>query len=168
MRTLKYIKSNGDKQVFETYKINRQGEIFKNNCLLKTQHHQGYDYIVIKKRRIYIQRAIASTYDEENYKKKAFAINGKWVDNKEKYTKERNEKISKSNTGKKQSKEQIEHRISKIKKQVIQYSTKDNKKIKTFNSIIEASEETGVLATNITSCCKGKRPTAGGYIWRYM
>ena len=39
--------------------------------------------------------------------------------------------------------------------------------LKTFNSITEASLETGIKASNITTCCKGRLKTSGGYIWKY-
>jgi hypothetical protein len=54
-------------------------------------------------------------------------------------------------------------RKSKTKK-VIQYD-KENNFIKEWDSIKEVKEITGI--THISSCCRGKRKTAGGYIWRY-
>lgn len=147
MKTLKYIKTNGEKCIFENYKINHQGEIFKNDKLLKTQHYDDYDYVSIKNQKIYIQRALASTFDEENYQLNALPKYGKWISDLEKYKEDRKKEIS--------------------KKQVIQYS-KDNKKIKKFDSVIEASKETSVLATDIADCCEGKYLTAGDYIWKYV
>lgn len=44
----------------------------------------------------------------------------------------------------------------------------DNSYINTFKSINEAERITGVKHYNIISVCKGKRNTAGGYIWRYV
>ncbi len=38
---------------------------------------------------------------------------------------------------------------------------------KAFNSIHEASFETGVSKGNICSVCKGNRPKAGGFLWKY-
>ena len=37
-----------------------------------------------------------------------------------------------------------------------------------FNSIKEASEKTGVRAGDISSCCRGKRKSAGGYHWSFV
>lgn len=34
-------------------------------------------------------------------------------------------------------------------------------------SISDASRWTGISATHISACCRGKRKSAGGYIWRY-
>ena len=36
-----------------------------------------------------------------------------------------------------------------------------------YDSIKEASQDTGVLETHITRVCKGKRKSAGGYKWEY-
>lgn len=49
---------------------------------------------------------------------------------------------------------------------IIQY-TNDRKYVKEWNSIIEASKKLNVDKGNISSCCRGKRPTAGGYIFKY-
>lgn len=49
---------------------------------------------------------------------------------------------------------------------IYQYS-KDKKLINTFNSIAEAERETGVSHSNIVANCKGRRKSAGGFIWSY-
>lgn len=51
---------------------------------------------------------------------------------------------------------------------VIQY-TKDNKKIREWNSISEASEYLGINHANIVTVCSQKtnRKLCGGYKWRY-
>lgn len=36
-----------------------------------------------------------------------------------------------------------------------------------FDSTMDAHRSTGVCSSSISACCKGKRKTAGGYIWRY-
>ena len=43
----------------------------------------------------------------------------------------------------------------------------EGKVIDTYLSIKEASEKTGVNSTSICKCCKGKRKSAGGFLWRY-
>ena len=37
-----------------------------------------------------------------------------------------------------------------------------------FESVIEAERQTGVANAHISACCRGKRKTAGGLIWRYV
>ena len=52
-------------------------------------------------------------------------------------------------------------------KRVHQIDINTKKIINTFNSMAEMSKETGINSSHISSVCKGKRKTAGGYIWRY-
>ena len=49
---------------------------------------------------------------------------------------------------------------------IIQYS-KDGKFIAEYPSIREASRQTGCHHQSICECCKGKRKSTGGYIWKY-
>ena len=52
-------------------------------------------------------------------------------------------------------------------KKVAQY-TKEGEFIKEFNCIADASRECNIPTTNISKCCKGKRYSAGNFIWRYV
>ena len=40
-------------------------------------------------------------------------------------------------------------------------------KLKTFNSITEASKNYNILITAIVNCCKGLSKTSGGFVWEY-
>ena len=51
-------------------------------------------------------------------------------------------------------------------KQVAQYSL-SGQLICVFKSLTEAKLKTGVSYTGISACCKGKRYTAGGFVWKY-
>lgn len=51
-------------------------------------------------------------------------------------------------------------------KQVDQYDY-NCKLIKTYKSIAEATNITGVSEDTIVRCCKGNSKIAGGYVWRY-
>lgn len=51
-------------------------------------------------------------------------------------------------------------------KKIIQYD-KNNKLIKIWNGIKQIEEELNINNGNISQCCRSKRKTAGGYIWRY-
>ena len=55
----------------------------------------------------------------------------------------------------------------KASKPVIQLS-KDNEYISNYQSIKEASETLNIDAGHISKVCKGKRKSAGGFIWRYL
>lgn len=50
---------------------------------------------------------------------------------------------------------------------VAQY-TKDGKFVRIFDSIHEAERETGIHNGNISSVCRGRGMTAGGYKWLYL
>ena len=52
-------------------------------------------------------------------------------------------------------------------KKVAQY-TKEGEFIKDFNCVADASRECNIPTTNISKCCKGKRYSAGNFIWRYV
>ena len=45
--------------------------------------------------------------------------------------------------------------------------TKDGVFIKEYPSMMEAERQTGYINSYISSCCKGRRKSAYGYIWRY-
>ena len=51
-------------------------------------------------------------------------------------------------------------------KKVIQY-TKDGDFVYEFESTLEASKTTGINQGNISLCCLGKRPSAGGFVWQF-
>jgi hypothetical protein len=38
--------------------------------------------------------------------------------------------------------------------------------IKTFNTIVEASETTKITKTGIAKCVNGRQETSGGFIWK--
>lgn len=52
-------------------------------------------------------------------------------------------------------------------KKVAQYD-KNNNLIKIWDSILQVQKELNINNGNISTCCKQKRKTAGGYIWRYV
>ena len=66
------------------------------------------------------------------------------------------------NKGKKMSTDYIQKNYPK--KKVNQYSL-NNDFIKCWGSISQAEKELGI--THISNCCRGKRKSAGNYIWRY-
>ena len=82
-----------------------------------------------------------------------------------KHTEDAKKKMSKSHKGKTtwnkgipmklESKEKMSKHILCVDTGVIYYG------------LSEASRQTGIALSNICNCCKGKRKTAGGYIWRY-
>lgn len=55
------------------------------------------------------------------------------------------------------------HPSSKV---VAQYS-RSGELIRTYDGLSEASRKTNIDIKNISSCCRLKRKTAGGYIWKF-
>ena len=53
------------------------------------------------------------------------------------------------------------------KKQVIQYNLK-GEELARYNSVAEASRETGLSKTCISRCCRGERRSSSGFIWKYQ
>lgn len=49
---------------------------------------------------------------------------------------------------------------------IIQYDMKGNA-IKIWERMKDASEELNITAQLISACCRGKKKTAGGYVWTY-
>lgn len=60
----------------------------------------------------------------------------------------------------------IKRAVEKKSISIIQLDKKYNY-INTFSSFMNAERSTGIPNNNIVACCKGRRKTAGGYIWRY-
>ena len=44
---------------------------------------------------------------------------------------------------------------------------KENKILKEWKSLSEIERVLKIPAGNISHCCKGRRKTAGGFMWRY-
>ena len=91
------------------------------------------------------------------------------------HSKETRNKISESQTGENNSmygkhhSEESKNRIrenSPLKKPILQFS-KYGEFIAEYNSVMEAERHTGCHNQSICYCCKGKRKTCGGYIWKY-
>lgn len=55
--------------------------------------------------------------------------------------------------------------VESVSKPVLQF-TKDGQFVAEYPSISEASRQTAIHLSNIASCCRGKRKTAGGFIWK--
>lgn len=47
------------------------------------------------------------------------------------------------------------------------YQIKNGLIVSEFCGLMEAYRKTGISPANICGCCKGKRKTAGGFVWKY-
>lgn len=68
--------------------------------------------------------------------------------------------------GRKLSKETKEKTKIASSKPVVQLTT-NFVEIATFQSAKVAEQLTGIKAPSIAAVCKGKRKSAGGYVWKY-
>lgn len=80
-------------------------------------------------------------------------------------TEETKQKISLALTGKKTG-PKTEDTLNKIRKKVIQLDKKNNI-IKYWDSITDAVNILKICGPNVSECLKGKRKSAGGFIWKY-
>lgn len=85
-----------------------------------------------------------------------------------KHTKETRNKISKANKGKIIPKDVKDKISASLGKEVAMIDKKEMKIISIYKSTREAERMTGIPHTNIGECCREKRRSAGGYIWRYV
>ena len=90
------------------------------------------------------------------------------------FTEEHRKKLSEANIGKKSNfygKHHSEDTKRKISEShgvngILQFS-KDGEFIAEYPSTKEAERQTGCNSSHICQCCKGKRKSAGGFIWKY-
>lgn len=57
-------------------------------------------------------------------------------------------------------------RNERISRKILQYS-KSGEFIREWQSAAEVERELNINHSNIASCCKGKRKSSGGFVWRY-
>lgn len=69
-------------------------------------------------------------------------------------------------TKQKMSKPKSEEHKQKLRKPIFQF-TKDMVFVREFDSATTASQELNINNSHITACCRGKRKTCGGFVWRY-
>lgn len=50
---------------------------------------------------------------------------------------------------------------------VAQY-TKDGEFVRIFETVTKAADSVGRTKTQVSMCCRGKTPSCGGYVWRYV
>lgn len=53
-------------------------------------------------------------------------------------------------------------------KPICQIDLETGEIIRTWSCAAEAKRQLGIAKGSISACCKGKRKSAGGYIWRYV
>lgn len=85
-----------------------------------------------------------------------------------KHTQETKDKMSKAKKDKKQSQEH-KNKIGKANsKPILQFNKSGNIILRKWESVKQVSELLNIKQSNISSCCKGKQKTCGGFKWMYL
>lgn len=137
--------------------------------------HKGYIRTALCKNNhvthFYVHRLVAKVFipnpenkSEVNHKDGDKTNNH--VDNLEWCTRQENMKHAR-NTGLWNVTENMKNALIIYHKKGVSQYTMTGKFIRSFDSAKSASDYTNINSGNITLCCRGKRNSAGGYIWEY-
>lgn len=141
----------------------RKGTTNTKDIIMKVCNKDGYNIVNLwknkKKKTIKVHRLVAEAFipnlDNKPYINHKNAIrNDNTIQNLEWCT----------------QKENILHayKIGSIQTKRIQQYDLKNDLIRNWSSIKDASQKLKISNGHICSCCKGKRKSAGGFIWKYI
>ena len=157
------------------YKVSNLGRVksLRNNIILKPGNSSGYLRVNLckngKRKYATVHRLVAEAFIEnENDLPQVNHIDEVKTNNKVSNLEWCTAKYN-SNYGthiKRILKTRLIRNTKTAEKEVEQF-TKNGKFVNSYISISEAERQTQVCHNHISACCKGKRQTAGGYIWKY-
>lgn len=136
-------------------------------------HMAGGDVTVYRHSRESIEKMraikLGKKYGEETRRKHSLALMGRPV------SPETREKIASAQRGKPRKKHTEEwkkmmsdrYRDNGTNMRPVEQFTKDGEKVGEFVSARQAERMTGCDNRNVIACCRGKRRSAHGYIWKY-
>lgn len=159
------------------------------NKIIKHNKENGTELTKKGRYQIWLEKYGKETADKKHleWREKISKYQQTKLSNGWKHSDEAKEKISKASKGRKLSEETknklrkpkpkgFSEKLSKLKKGVplgpskkrlkVQQFDLNGNFIKTWDSIMEAEEQLNIF--NISSVCKGKQKTAGGYTWGYL
>lgn len=148
-------------------RINQFGRHIKEKILIPAKNHKGYYIATLckngKQKTFIVNRLVGFMFIPNPDKKPEINHkNGNKLDNSvsnlEWNTRSENIKHSWDNG--------LQTVSEKIVRPIIQYDKQGNF-IKEWESAAEVERQLKISNGNISSCCSGKRKTAGSYIWKY-
>lgn len=157
------------KIIYDRYSIDEYGNIYdnqKNRYLKQYNNGFGYKYAMMvingKYRQQKIHRLVAKAFID-NPLNKPF-VNHLDCDRSNNYYKNLEWCTQKENINYAQK---VNSTYNDRNKKVKQYDNKNNL-INVYNSISEASRQTGITVASISYSANKKRKTGGGYIWHFV
>lgn len=142
--------------------IPRNGTIKETKILKQYIDRYGYLYVALSKndsqKKKKVHRLVAEAFIPNPENKPE--VNHKWGIKTDNRASELEWATTSENL-----KHAIENKLRKTRN-VVQYN-RDGELIKKWSSSKEASKALNIDDSSIYKCCKGKRKTVGGYIWRY-
>lgn len=142
------------------YDINNKKIVYyKREKILKPFNNKKYKMVRLVKNKksnyVYVHRLVCNAFKNLSLNDKKTKVNH--IDEKRNNNNVENLEIC-------SQKYNVRYSIKKNKIAQI----KDNKIIKVWNYLYLIEEELGFNKSNICMCCRGKKKTAYGYIWRYV
>ena len=151
---------------FENYEVSNLGRVrnIKSGRVLKPYLNHGYLMLCLygynKRKNLLLHRIIATAFIDNHEEKPCVNhIDENKLNNdlsNLEWCTERENNIHGTRT---------KRAAGKLSKKVIQLDLNDNV-LNEFESMVQAERETGVSRRSISSCCNGKRKSAGGFKWR--
>lgn len=157
------------KIIYDRYSIDEYGNIYgnqKNKYLKQYDNGFGYKYVMMtindKYRQQKVHRLVAKAFIE-NPLNKPF-VNHLDCNRSNNYYKNLEWCTQKENINYAQK---VNSSYNDRNKKVGQYDLENNL-IKIYNSLSEASRQTGITITGISYCANGIRKSGGGYLWHFV